>query len=250
MTNLFNILLSLWTWVFLLFFTVFYNSLGILVGTPLSLLFDKGSRRILHWLAIYWAKSVIALSPYWKLKVEGKENIEPGKHYVIVSNHSSMLDILVALAGLPLHFKFMAKIELFSIPFLGWHMALAGYVPIKRSSAKSGKEAFQIACDWLGRNVSVLFFPEGTRSEDGKMRTFKTGAFRAAQERGVEILPCVMLGTGDALPKKTYVMKKMTPMKLSIGKPVKLHPEKDLEQQIEPIHQEMSTRLQNLKKNL
>lgn len=249
MTTLLMAVLSIWSWFFLVFFTVFYVTSGVFIGIPLSLLFDRRkSLRILHWIAAMWAKSSMLVSPFWRLRVVGAENIQPGRHYVLVCNHQSMLDILAALAGLPLHFKFMAKKELFSIPFLGWHMTFAGYIPINRSSVQSGKEALEKANEWLAKRISVLFFPEGTRSLDGEIKKFKAGAFKAAQEGGVEVLPLVMLGTGDALPKKSWLMKKFTPIVLSIGKPVKIEKDADLEASMEVIRAEMAGRLHSLRK--
>lgn len=238
---LIHLILSLWSWGCFLVFTTLYNLIGILFCLPFSFFFKDGRPRIFHWIAVHWAKAILASSPFWSLTVEGQNNIQPGKHYVIISNHQSMLDIFAALGGLPIPFKFMAKKELFPIPFIGWHMALAGYIPIQRSSPQSGKEALAAAKKWLHKGMSVLFFPEGTRSLDGKIGNFKSGAFRAAEECGIEILPCVMVGTGEALPKKSLIMKKMITMKVSIGKPVSPNdPEK--------IRQEMMERLAALKK--
>ncbi len=242
-------ILSFWTWFFLVFFTVFYVTSGVFLGIPLSFVFDRtGSLRILHQIAVLWAKSFMAFCPFWRLRVEGRENLEPGKHYVVVGNHQSMLDIFAALAGLPLHFKFMAKKELFSIPFLGWHMTFAGYIPINRSSPQSGKEALDRAQQWLSKNVSVLFFPEGTRSLDGEIKKFKAGAFRSAQAAETEILPIVLQGTGDAFPKKSWMMKKFSRIVLSIGKPVKVSKGMDIDILAEAVRGEMIQRLTGIRK--
>lgn len=245
--NILMIVLSIWSWFCLIFFTVFYVTLGVFVGIPLSFILDRGTLLTLHRIAVLWARSTMATSPFWRLKVEGQENIQPGKHYVVVSNHQSMLDIFAALAGLPLHFKFMAKKELFSIPFLGWHMTFAGYIPIDRGKPQSGKEALGRAEGWLAKKVSVLFFPEGTRSLDGEIKKMKAGAFLAARKNDVEILPLVMQGTGEALPKKSWITKKSTLITVSIGTPVKIPPGEDLEDAIEGIRSEMINRLQAIR---
>lgn len=245
--NIIMILLSIWSWFCLVFFTIFYVTSGVFFGIPLSYVIDRGTLHTLHRIAVLWAKSAMATSPFWRLKVEGQKNIQPGKHYIVICNHQSMLDILAALAGLPLHFKFMAKKELFSIPFLGWHMTFAGYIPINRNSPQSGKEALGRAKEWLGRKVSVLFFPEGTRSLDGEIKKFKAGAFRAAQEQGAEILPLVMQGTGEALPKKSWLMKKITHITLSVGKPVRIEKDADVDAAIEAIRAEMVKRLEGIR---
>jgi len=176
----------------------------------------------LHHAAVFWGHAVITLSPVWKHKIKGQENIVPGHRYVIVTNHQSLIDIIVVLASLPLHFKFMAKQELYAVPFVGWHMALAGYIPIMRTSRESGRKAMDLAHQWLRKGVSVLFFPEGTRSLNGQIHDFKMGAFKVAQEEDVEILPVVIEGTGDVIPKKSWRVKKLTRFDVSIGRPVRI----------------------------
>ena len=214
--------LSLLAWTAAIFFTIFFYLFGLFFVLPFSLLFDRGTRGLIHGVARIWACSIMAVNPVWRLKVEGRENIEPGRNYVLVANHQSLLDILVVLAGLPLHFKFMAKAELFSIPFIGWHMKLAGYIPLDRSSRESGRKAVFAAREWLRKGVSVLFFPEGTRSPDGQLHPFKMGAFKVAQEEKVPILPIVIDGTGEAVPKKSWSLKKKTNFFLLIGRPIRV----------------------------
>lgn len=244
------LILSLWGWVSAIFFSIFYSLGGLVFMMPFSLLFDPQTRHGMHLVAVIWAKSIIAFTPFWRLRVLGQENVEKGKNYVVVANHQSMLDILAALAGLPLpvHFKFMAKKELFRVPFIGWHMAFADYIPLDRASPQSGKQALDKAREWMKKKVSVLFFPEGTRSLDGEMKRFKVGAFRVAQDTGVEILPVVMDGTGQALPKMSFIVKRMTHMTLSIGKPVAVWPAENLEEAAEKIREEMKKRLVVIRK--
>lgn len=247
LSNVLYGILSLWSWFFVIFLTLFYNLLGILLF-PLSYLIEGRKRRLIHTIAVCWAKSIMLTSPFWRLRVQGAENIESNTHYVVVGNHQSMLDILVALAGIPLHFKFMAKAELFQIPFLGWHMSLAGYIPINRSSVQSGKEALETALAWLDRGVSVLFFPEGTRSLDGEIKKFKAGAFKAASEKNVKILPVVIEGTGNALPKKSFIAKKVARIVVSIQKPVSISKNEDLEDVVEKVRGAMAKHLDGLRR--
>lgn len=248
MKSLLFAVLSLWSWVLAITLTIFFNLIGFAVS-PISLLLDRRPRSLVHRFAVLWAQSIMSTSPFWRLHIEGQENIEPGAHYVVVANHQSMLDILAALAGIPLNFRFLAKKELFSIPFLGWHMALAGYIPIDRDSPQSGHEALVKAGRWLDKKVNVLFFPEGTRSLDGEIKRFKAGAFRLAQEHGVKILPVVMDGTGDALPKKSWVVQKGAYLKVSILKPVTLPAQRDLNEQVEKIRGLMSRRLHEMRQS-
>jgi 1-acyl-sn-glycerol-3-phosphate acyltransferase len=212
--------LSALFWLVLVGFCALFNALGFILFLPLALVTGDRSRKMLHEVAVLWAKYVFFFSPFWKLRIKGRPLINPSKPYVFIANHQSLLDILVALGGIPNHFKFIAKKELFSLPFLGWHMGLAGYIPLERSSGESGKKTIYKARQWLRQGVSVLFFPEGTRSPDGQIREFKPGAFKIAQEFGIEVVPVVIDGTADAIPKKSWMIHKKSKFVISFGRPV------------------------------
>lgn len=240
--------LSVVLWLIVLILTVFYSTLGVLIVRPLSFIFDR-TLSAMHRIASLWAKGMVICNPAWSLQVSGRENVQHGKAYVIVANHQSIADIAAVLSGLPLHFKFVAKKELYRIPFLGWHMACTGYMALDRSSHESGKNVLLEARSWLKRNVSVLFFPEGTRSLDGQIHVFKTGAFKLARDQNVEILPVVIDGTGDCIPKHTWKLTKPSTFKVSIGQPVSLAgvAGEDLGPAIERIRQAMIGRLAALR---
>lgn len=239
--------LTITWWFFVIFFSAVYYIAGLVFVFPFSLLFENKKRRWLHAVAVVWGRSILFANPAWRIQIEGQENIRPGCHYVVAANHQSLLDIFVVLVALPLHFKFMAKKELFSIPFVGWHMASAAYIPIDRSSVESGKSALLMARERLSKGISVLFFPEGTRSQNGEIQAFKAGAFKAAQDEGVEILPVVIEGTGDAIPKKSKMIKKVTRFVLSIGKPVRIGPGDSLEKARDAVRQSMIQRLAEIR---
>lgn len=244
-----RVFISIVGWIVVFFATVFLDALGLLAVLPLSFLVDRGTRRLIHVIAVWWARVILRSTPLWSFQSEGLENVIKGKTYVIVANHQSLLDILVALAGIPAHFKFLAKKELFAIPFLGWHMTVAQYIPIDRSSRESGRKAVEQARKWLRCGVSALFFPEGTRSLDGQIHAFKAGAFKLAQEEQVDILPVVIDGTGDAVPKKSWILNKNTRFFISIGKPVRLKGDSEaLEKGREAIHEEMKMRLAHIRR--
>ncbi|MDM8538884.1 lysophospholipid acyltransferase family protein, partial [Desulfobacterales bacterium HSG17] len=111
-----------------------------------------------------------------------------------------LLDILVAF-GLFCHFKWVSKIEIFQIPFIGWNMWLNRYVPLRRGDGESIKKMYMISEERLREGSSVYFFPEGTRSKTGEMRPFKPGAFILAQKLQLPVLPIAISGTRAALPK-------------------------------------------------
>ncbi|MEO6029413.1 MAG: lysophospholipid acyltransferase family protein, partial [Candidatus Binatia bacterium] len=120
--------------------------------------------------------------------------------YVVVSNHQSLLDILV-LFRLYRHFKWVSKAEIFRLPFIGWNMSLNRYIAIRRGDPKDAVRMMTACGDALESGSSILIFPEGTRSVDGELRDFRHGAFTLALRHHVPILPIVLDGTVDALPK-------------------------------------------------
>ncbi len=229
--------------------TLFFSLLDLFIVLPVCLLTGDKTRRRIHTVSTFWARGIIKWSPLWRLAVSGRTNIQKGKNYIIVANHQSLLDILAVAAALPLHFKFLAKKALFYIPFMGWAMACAGYVPVDRSNHDSSKKAVLRIRELLKRGLSVLLFPEGTRSPDGRIHAFKMGAFKLAFENDVEILPVVVEGTGTALPKKNMFLRKRSIFIVSIGKPVSVKGagERPLEETKEKIRHEMIARLEKIR---
>jgi 1-acyl-sn-glycerol-3-phosphate acyltransferase len=129
---------------------------------------------------------------------------DPRKPFVVVSNHESFADILL-ISHLPWEMKWLSKSELFRIPVMGWMMWLAGDVPVKRGFGPSAVEAMERCRQVLRNRVSVMIFPEGTRSRTAELLPFKDGAFRLAIEAGVPILPLAVSGTRTALPKHGWI---------------------------------------------
>jgi 1-acyl-sn-glycerol-3-phosphate acyltransferase len=161
--------------------------------------FDR-PRKGIHPIASFWARTILLVCPVMKVRWEGADRLKENETYVLIANHQSLADVLAVL-HLAHSFKFIAKRELFWIPFFGWSLSLAGYIPLIRGDHKSGKEALERARYYLKRGVSVLFFPEGTRSPNGEIQAFKVGAFKLASEIGVPVVPLVIDGTRNLLPK-------------------------------------------------
>ncbi len=136
--------------------------------------------------------------PPWRLEVQGRW--PAGGPFVVVANHQSILDILM-LARLPREMKWVAKESLFKVPWAGWMLRMAGDIPIRRGDAESGGEALARARRYLDRGMSVMIFPEGTRSKTGTLLPFKSGAFRLALDAGVPVLPIAVHGTAHGMPK-------------------------------------------------
>lgn len=164
--------------------------------------FDR-KRKIVHAQCFWWANAVTALNPYWEVKVSGLENIDRHKVYVVASNHQSLADI-VLMYKTKMQFKWIAKDSLFKIPVLGWNMMLARHIRLRRRDFSSVKRVYREAGEWLRNGVSVVFFPEGTRTNNHEMGTFQNGAFKLAIKEKVPILPIMIKGTKNAIPKGSW----------------------------------------------
>lgn len=176
--------------VLLCTFFMILSAVALVVCRP----FDPG-RRVVHNLSRVLVRIFFFIPPLWRTRVEGLEHIERGKAYVIVLNHSTVIDI-PALYYVPLNFRWVSKREVFKVPFFGQFLHLHGDICIDRGRASEAME--KLLADgkrWIGRGASVAIFPEGTRSHDGEIYRFKAGAFTLAREAGVEILPVVLDGT-------------------------------------------------------
>jgi len=138
------------------------------------------------------------LTPLWKFRTSGTLPDDMRRPYVVVSNHESFVDILL-ISHLPTEMKWLSKVEIMRIPLVGWMMKLARDIPLERGDAKSIVKAMKAARERLDSNVSVMIFPEGTRSRSGEMGEFKTGAFRLAIDAQVPILPLAVYGAREAL---------------------------------------------------
>lgn len=144
-----------------------------------------------------------ALNPLWSFSTSGELPDDMRRPYVAVANHESFVDILL-ISHLPTEFKWLSKIEIMKIPILGWMMRLARDIPLERGDTTSGRAALDQARERLSHNVSVMIFPEGTRSKTGEMRKFRAGAFKLAIEGQHPILPIAVHGTRDCLRKDDW----------------------------------------------
>ncbi|MCS7280030.1 MAG: 1-acyl-sn-glycerol-3-phosphate acyltransferase [Desulfobacterota bacterium] len=182
-------------------------------------LFDRRGY-VLHGIERLWAK-IYLFSAKIDVFLEGEENLRNGP-YVFMCNHQSALDIFVLLAKIPLSFRFVAKKELFRIPFMGWAMKCVGHISIDRESLRESKKALDEVVSKVKRGVSVLIFPEGTRSEDGNLLPFKKGAFHIVHRIDAQIVPCAIYGTFLLQPKGKFLPIKSGSVWVEIGKPIEI----------------------------
>lgn len=152
--------------------------------------------------AVTWARVCGFLTPM-RVTVEGGEHAQRNQSYVVASNHQSMFDILVIYGWLKLDLKWVMKAELRKMPAIGIGCEKAGHIFVERRNPKQAAQAITDALARLGDGIGILFFPEGTRSPDGRLLPFKKGAFRTAIDQQLPLLPVTLIGTRDILPART-----------------------------------------------
>jgi 1-acyl-sn-glycerol-3-phosphate acyltransferase len=200
MAQLWQTLMSLWAWLVLGTCLVLW--LPVMALIRLATLSDPG-RYAVGYVFRRIGPVMATLNPLWRFRTSGTPPADPRRPYVVVSNHESFADILL-ISHLPWEMKWLSKAELFKVPVLGWLMRLAGDVPVRRGEGRSAVEALRACREVLKTRVSVMIFPEGTRSTTDDMLPFKDGAFRLAIQTGSPILPLALSGTGTALPKHDW----------------------------------------------
>lgn len=174
------------------------------------------SRRLAFHCGTIWAWCLCRCN-FTRVRISGRDHARKGKSYVIMSNHQSHFDILAFYGHWGRQFRWVMKQELRRVPGLGWGCAAVGHIFIDRSDRERAIASLKKARALLSGGVSVMFFPEGTRSRDGRMREFKKGGFMMALEMGLPILPVSISGSRHVLPGKT--------MKLLPGSVrIKIHP--------------------------
>ena len=146
------------------------------------------------------------LNPFWDFRVVDDVRPDPRRPYVFVANHASNADpFLVAMV--PWEMKWLSKKSIFDIPLLGWMMRVAGDVEVDRGNKESARKAMAEMRERLDRKLSIIIFPQGTRSPDGTVGPFREGAFRLAIEAGVDIVPLAVTGTAESLPKGSIAFR-------------------------------------------
>ena len=195
-----------------------------------------------YWPGMIWGRLFYLLF-FIPLKVDGKEHIQKGQSYVIAPNHQSYWDAFLIYGFIGIKFKWMMKKELGRIPFVGWACYMAGCIFIDRSSRESGINSIRKAESKLKDGMSVVIFPEGTRTPDGKMGKFKRGAFLISEELGLPILPVTIDGNYDVMSRHAWNVT-WHPVHMTIHEPVWPRSTKDsTETEVKEIMNETSQRV-------
>jgi len=185
---------TIFVWSCIVLDTLVLGSLVII-----AYLVDRSGKKG-HRIARRWAK-IALLATGVKVKVEGLEQIQGKGPYIFMSNHQGGYDIFALHGHLPFDFKWLAKKELFSIPFFGWTLTAAGYISIDRKGSRDTVRAMNEAAQKIQDGMSVVIFPEGSRSPDGLIQPFKKGGFTLAIKSKVPIVPVAIVGSREIMPK-------------------------------------------------
>jgi len=187
-----------------------------LVGLPEMIFLGRGDLAI--WFARHaWGPSILKLAGA-RLEVDPQPPLPDGP-LIFASNHESALDIVALLARLPRAFRFVAKQELFDLPVFGWYMRIGGHVAVDRSHHGKAVASLRHAGQIVRSGTSLLVFPEGTRSKDGRIQPFKKGPFVLAVEAGVPVIPVAISGAGRITPKAVIAVYPGT-IRIALGEPV------------------------------
>jgi 1-acyl-sn-glycerol-3-phosphate acyltransferase len=190
----------------------FFSSIAFvvltLVGAVLAIpsgFIDRSGDLVL-WLARWWARGVLA-SAGVRLRVQAHAPLEPNRPYVFMANHLSTIDIWAMLVAIPVGFRFIAKKQLGAIPLFGWAMRAGRFIFIDRQNPALARRSIDEAARRIRSGQSVVIFPEGTRSRDGRLGPFKKGGFHLAGSSGADIVPVAIHGTRDLMPRGSKLIQ-------------------------------------------
>ena len=183
------------------------HSIILCIWSLLISVFDRNGRMVHFYAAAPWAKASLWVCGI-KVEVEGHEHIESRVPRIYMTNHQSYFDIFALLAYLPVDFKFIVKQELMRIPLLGCAMRRAGYIGIEREDPRKAVRSINEAAEKIKGGASVVIFPEGTRSLDGRVQPFKKGGFNLALKSGCDIVPVTISNSYRIVPKGSLKINK------------------------------------------
>ncbi len=197
-------LYPLWMWLVYLPLAALVTIVSAVLAVPLALLVSPRLANL--WVAANWGRMLTRMVPVG-VELEGREQIDPGRSYVVVANHQSQFDIPVVYGYSGLDLRWVAKAEVGRIPFVAAGCRAIGHVFIDRANPEQARQAINRAVERLKPGTGLMFFPEGTRSRSGKLQSFKKGAFRVAIDQGLPVLPVTVTGTRDILPADTLRLR-------------------------------------------
>ena len=199
-------------WVVIVVLSLVLGLVAILMGWV-----DRSGNRS-HRISSLWSRCVCRWNGV-EVHLSGLEHLKTDRAQVLVANHQSVFDIFALSGFLPIQIRWLAKSSLFNLPFVGWSMRSSGYVPVDRSNRKKAYQAFLTTIEKLKSGCSVVLFPEGTRSEDGRIGPFKKGGHLLAVRAKAPMVPVTIIGTGQIVKKGSGVIRP-GPVHIIISPPV------------------------------
>ncbi|HWA07531.1 MAG TPA: lysophospholipid acyltransferase family protein [Ignavibacteria bacterium] len=211
-------------WLIKNFIVILYS---LLVAIVSILIWPVDYRnRLSNPLMRVWTRGVLFIFGI-KVNVSGTENVKPGEGKIYISNHASYLDIFVQLAYMPDNVRMIYKKEINKVPILGWAMYCAGFISIDRGNVRDAMKSLDKAADRVRKGLSAVIYPEGTRTNDGKIGEFKRGMFFLADKAKADIIPVTLTGTFELMPPGSSKVKPGT-VNMVIDKPIKYRKDKEL----------------------
>ena len=210
-------ILSIAFWAYFIFIGIVH--LIIAVGIMLVTFVFDPDRRLNHLFSCWWGYHYAKIYPGLDVKTLHRSRIQRGRPYVIVANHTSIADIVLCF-GLFRQFKWVSKKANFKLPILGPNMRICKYVPLIRGDGRSVSAMFDRCEYWLRRDISIMMFPEGTRSKTGELLPFKPGAFSLARRCGVHVVPVVIHGGHELIAKHSSTFSADALTRIEVLEPI------------------------------
>ncbi|MGB4267859.1 MAG: lysophospholipid acyltransferase family protein [Spirochaetota bacterium] len=240
-TALIEIVYFIYRPVFYLLVIIDTTILGILT---IALSFFDPTGNTVHYIGVFWSRLNLFLSGV-RVRVHNREYIQKGQPYIVMMNHQSHFDVWAAIGYIPLQLRWVMKMELRKIPIFGLGCERMGHIYIDRSDSQQARESLKAAGEKIRNGASVVFFPEGTRSPDGKLLPFKKGGFVIAIESRVPILPITGIGSRAILPKGSMAIRPGT-IDLFIHQPIEVtsYTQENKEELIRKVRSVIASRLE------
>ena len=232
------------TFIFYLFFSIW-----TFISSFIALFLSLFGQDTTHTFVRFWGRSCLFLAGL-KIQVRGAKNILYDRPAIYVSNHQSNFDIPIIYAGLPIQFRWMAKKELFRVPFFGLAMKRSGIISIDRSNRRTTMHSIIAAAQRIKEGTSVVIFPEGTRTPDGTLQEFKKGALLIAAKAQVPVVPIAIHGSYQVQPKDRWKVNS-GPLQIEVLPPITTEGLKssDIDDLTNKVHDLISQSLQGATKN-